>query len=156
VIRCCFELYLSRFFECNSVLLAAENTAGATIAERSWDCIYFAGKSILYPLEIPLLFNIIYVCTFLSFALIPKACKRHFKFFDHEMQTIVTDLSSVCVSRDFAVQTQLNKLRSCLGWRLLGTQGTLLDGGSRFPPWIRCSLCQITLAICYILNSLMW
>jgi len=55
-------------------------------------------------------------------------------------------------SHDFAVQKRLNRLRPCLGWRLLGVQGTLYQTDVPIPQGegegVRCGLCQITLATC--------
>jgi len=52
------------------------------------------------------------------------------------MQPIATDVP-VChaASLVFGVQMQkqLNGLRSCLGWRLLGAHATLLDGAPDLP-----------------------
>jgi len=57
----------------------------------------------------------------------------------HEMWTVAVNDSgrlSGCLSHSFAVQTQLNGSRSCLGWRLLEMQVTYiaLDGspGAKF------------------------
>jgi len=82
----------------------------------------------------------------------------------HEMRRLfyTTDVplcqsQSVChaASLVFRVQKRLNGLRSCLGWRLLGAQGTLCYMRRPDPPTargrrkgIRCSLCRITLASC--------
>jgi len=72
----------------------------------------------------------------------------------HELRSVAIDdpmaWASVCLSCGFTRLRCANTARSCLGWRVLWIKETLCYKGVPISPRIRCGLCQITLASCYL------
>jgi len=114
--------------------------------------------------------KIVYInicCVFLSVHVV-SVCLSVFITFCVSLQYSLGCLDLECVRSDycyrcfslsvchapalgFGVQKQLNGLRSCFGWRLLGAQGTFCSRSHHVEgerKRIRCSFCQITLISC--------